>query len=332
MPTLNVDAEPFALGHEREAFTLAEATEQELLQKVQQVLQQRLETGRAIGAAPRQVDAILEEAGVHPKNPQYAELVVRTNLMDAYNTGIAGEMRAPDVALDFPVWRYLGVRDGRQGKDHEVHFGKYFANERDFREVRGRRVFNCRCGPQPIYKSEWDRLEREGAQVETYAEPDGLRQLRRHPEGKPREEGLAMLERYCQAGENAGLPGPCPQEQAPAPAPDPKQRRREYRKALAQLALAWEDRPPWPHLETPEDAALHELVELAAYPNQTDTPDERRAAAQQLATGATTWADQLERMTPDPEWDKADRAGHGKMIEILRTVAEKARMAAGLVE
>ena len=181
VPQLNVDPELFGLAHERDAFTLVHATEQQLLEKIQDVIADVLRTGQAVSDAPRDIDRILADAGVHPRNPQYGEMVLRTNMMDALNTGTVKELQDPEVAADFPVWRYMGIDDGRQGHDHEPHFGKFFPSAVSFNAVRDSlvvrhgevvpsggkgRPFNCRCSPQPIHKTRWAELQREGAKVE----------------------------------------------------------------------------------------------------------------------------------------------------------------------
>lgn len=95
----------------------------------------------------------------------YAEMVVRTNMMGAYTQGVTDEMQDENMKSIFPVWRYLGIRDGRQGKDHEPHFDKYYPSSKTFDEVRGKRVFSCRCCPAPIDAAEWVELQKRGARL-----------------------------------------------------------------------------------------------------------------------------------------------------------------------
>ncbi len=158
----------FAKQQERRAFTLAETTEKILLQSVHEAIARVLETGEKVRETPKLIDIILDDAGVSPSNPQYAEMIVRTNMMGAYNEGSQEELH--EVADDFPVWKYLGIRDGRQGKDHEPHFDKYYPNSVNFADVRGDRPYNCRCTFTPVYKSAWKRLQAGGVQVSRFAE------------------------------------------------------------------------------------------------------------------------------------------------------------------
>jgi hypothetical protein len=149
----------------RRAFTLAVTTDETLLRKVQDVIADSMATGNA--ATTADVQDILDRAGVSPSNPQYAEMVTRTNTMDAYNQGQDEERQDPDVIEAFPVWRYDGIEDGREGDDHRPKFGKYYPATASFAEVRGDRPFNCRCTATPIYIDDWRKLQKAGARVET---------------------------------------------------------------------------------------------------------------------------------------------------------------------
>ena len=173
-PSLDLEPERFGSLMKREAFTLAVRTDTVILDKVKAAIKNRLATGETATLLPThaEIESILDAVGVTPANPQYSEMVYRTNMMDSYTVGAMEEMRDPDVASTFPVWRYLGIRDGRQGEDHEPHFDQYFPNEASFQEVRGDRVFNCRCNPQPINKFLWARLKRGGARIaDGYTDP-----------------------------------------------------------------------------------------------------------------------------------------------------------------
>ena len=163
MPSL-ADFPGFDERHRRDAFTLAENTGAVMLRQVQKAIADAMQSGD--GGRP-DIQDILDKAGVSVRNPQYADMVMRTNATDAYNAGYDDERQAPDVVEEFPVWEYLGIDDGRQGKDHEPHFGKYYPAEATFAEVRGKRPFNCRCSQRAINRREWARLQQQGAKVES---------------------------------------------------------------------------------------------------------------------------------------------------------------------
>lgn len=161
MPAIGV--QPLRIGSDsrRDAFTLARATTQVILRRVQAAIRTALESG-VVSQGAQQVQVILDNAGVGGGNPQYAEMVFRTNIMDAYNTGSMSEIQQPDMRPFFPAWQYLGVPDGREGDDHRVHFNNYYPTSVPFADIRGPRVFNCRCTFRPVDALEWQELRRNG--------------------------------------------------------------------------------------------------------------------------------------------------------------------------
>lgn len=176
IPSLNIDPSRYGPGLMRQAFTLAYATDQTLLQRVKGVILNYLR-GRRDRIAPiagmrandvvptgtEAIQKLLDDAGVSPRSPQYAELVLRTNTLDAYNAGSWAEISHPDNGDVFPVWQYLGIRDGRQGEDHEPQFERYYEVRFPFMKVRGPRVWNCRCAPRALTRRQWERLQANGA-------------------------------------------------------------------------------------------------------------------------------------------------------------------------
>jgi hypothetical protein len=165
VPSLSASTVRYGPLLDRHAFTLAVAADQVLLEKVQAAILAQLEG--ATGDATADVQAILDAAGVSHRNPQYANQIVRTNVMASLNEGSQAELADPDMQEEFPVFRYEGIRDGRQGPDHEPHFDRYYPSTVTFGEVRGPRVWNCRCSMTPVHKSEWAELERQGVRLES---------------------------------------------------------------------------------------------------------------------------------------------------------------------
>lgn len=93
------------------------------------------------------------------------DMVFRTNVLDALNTG--SQRQVAGMEENFPVWQYLGIKDGREGDDHRPMFNRYYPSSVTFAEVRGPRPYNCRCCPRWIHKTEWARLVDAGAKLET---------------------------------------------------------------------------------------------------------------------------------------------------------------------
>ena len=166
-PRLGVDPKRFGAEAERTAFTLAAATEETILARVQELIAKRIESGRRISTAPQDVEEILAELGVSPESSQYAEMVVRTNMMDAYNTG--AQRQLSDSSEMFPVWQYSNPDDGRSRPKHAKRNRRYYPSSVPFARVRGTKigdVASCRCTPIPIDKYEWADLVAGGAKLE----------------------------------------------------------------------------------------------------------------------------------------------------------------------
>lgn len=185
VPTLGVDPQRWGESLERHAFTLAIATEDELLRKVQAALAAHLErspTLPPVGATvyperlrsgPEVIDALLDEAGVSPHNSSYGELIYRTNTMESLNAGAQRELQAPDVIDDFPAWQYLAVVDGRERPKHGAKNRQYYPSTVPFTSIRGTDigdVANCRCTFKPIWKTAWKKLQAQGAAFSSFAE------------------------------------------------------------------------------------------------------------------------------------------------------------------
>ena len=133
------------------------ATDQQILNQVKEAILVRVKSGEQMAKLPEQIDSILQVAGVSPQNPQYSEMVMRTNMLDAYTTGTIQATQDPAVNEMFPAWRYSGIRDGRQRHSHQAQFDKVFSNKVSFAEVRDKidkkfSGYNCRCCPVPVSK------------------------------------------------------------------------------------------------------------------------------------------------------------------------------------
>ncbi|HEY1188020.1 MAG TPA: phage minor head protein [Gemmata sp.] len=160
VPTLGASAVRYGPKLDRHAFTLAVASDQTLLEKVKGAILKQLQSGA--GAVP-EVQQVLDAAGVSVKNPQYADLVVRTNVLDAYNQGAQDEVADPEMRERFPAWEYLGILDDRTGDDHRPRIGKFYPAAVPFAEVRGSRVWNCRCSFAPVSKHLMQGIRVEGS-------------------------------------------------------------------------------------------------------------------------------------------------------------------------
>jgi hypothetical protein len=169
VPELGIDPRRFAGEQRRRAFTLAASTNRVLTGRVQAAIAAGLKQNRSTADVTADITRLMDAAGVSHRNPQYAEMVFRTNANDCFQTGLWEEAQAPDVADLFPVWEYLGIDDHRAGKDHRPHFGLYYPRRATFADVRGPRPFNCRCSLRWVDSFEWDDLRAAGKRVELWA-------------------------------------------------------------------------------------------------------------------------------------------------------------------
>ena len=169
VPALDLIPERYGPRLDRQAFTLAVAADEALLKKVKQVIQDQLNRGKRPDPVG-DIERVLEAAGVSHRNPHYAEMVYRTNMMDAYIQGQQAELSHPMMQETFPAWEYLAIEDERARPHHAARNGKLYPSSVPFTEVRGtgpEDVINCRCGFAPIDRwtlqerlSRGDRIER----------------------------------------------------------------------------------------------------------------------------------------------------------------------------
>lgn len=165
LPILGLDPLHLLPDMRRQAFTLAVATETQLLQAVQDAIAGRMAIG-AVLSGKHAIDSILDAAGISPRNPQYADMVMRTNYMDAANTGYHEQLRQERDT--FPVWRYSNPRDTRSRPDHAARNGLYYPSSVTIDQVRGVDIAdkaNCRCVPVAISKWDWADLVKSGARI-----------------------------------------------------------------------------------------------------------------------------------------------------------------------
>lgn len=161
VPTLHVHPDRFGELMERQAFTLAVATEKTLLEEVQRVISDSIREGTPGGAVT--IRQLMIQCGVAPQNPFYAEMCYRTNVMDAAAVGHDREMNTPDMQEVFPAFLYSAiVGDGRGRPWHVSKNGLLYPSNVGFVRVRGteaKDVIACRCCPIAIDKFELaDRL------------------------------------------------------------------------------------------------------------------------------------------------------------------------------
>lgn len=167
-PAMGIDPQRWGADLRRRVFTMAAATDTALLARVQGIVADRLQSGQGISTAAADIQDVLTQAGVTPRNPQYAEMVWRTNSMDAYNQARQQAINDPDVAGMFPVWEYVNPVDSRSRPDHAARNGQFYPASASFTSVRGTdaaNVVNCRCSFAAVSKFKWRKLKAAGAKI-----------------------------------------------------------------------------------------------------------------------------------------------------------------------
>lgn len=155
-----------AEGIRRQSFKLAVSTEIQLTRAIQREI-----TGEIANGTPsyRTVEKLIRTYGDEPRHRQYADMVARTNVMDALNQGQWDELQRPGMHELFPVWQYHAIRDERVRPWHAARDGRYWPIGVPFAEVRGttaRDVCNCRCNWTAVHRMAWARLRAGGENIE----------------------------------------------------------------------------------------------------------------------------------------------------------------------
>jgi hypothetical protein len=100
--------------------------------------------------------------------PPRSGTIVRDTISSGTPSKRASAIPPGDLVIMFAsVWEYLGIRDGRQDKDLEPKFGKFYPGSASFASVRGNRPFNGRSSLRPLSRRKLERLQQSGAVMET---------------------------------------------------------------------------------------------------------------------------------------------------------------------
>lgn len=153
----------------RRAFTLARATNDEMLSRIQNIVVQRLQTGERISAAPEEIETTLAALGAADVPAGYGETALRTNILDSFNQGLQNEV--DQVKSTFPAWKYSAVVDSRSRPWHAERNGRLYSSDVPFNAVRGtsaKDICNCRCVMIPLDRWTVDELLAKGAKIEDW--------------------------------------------------------------------------------------------------------------------------------------------------------------------
>ncbi len=169
-PRMEATPEELAAGVRTESFSMAVASDVEMLGMVQQHVLDAMGRGLSGVELRNAIEDEIVKAGLEPLNKGYSEMVARTNTLEAYRKAGDEASLDPDIQEMFPVYEYIGNEDGREGDDHRPLFGRYFPIQLPFVTVRNAagpspRPWNCRCDHIKIDRFDWEELQAQGAEL-----------------------------------------------------------------------------------------------------------------------------------------------------------------------
>ena len=146
------------------AFTVAKVESVAVIEQIQGVLEDVLESGQTQAVFARRVNELMKARGLSPLNPYHVETVFQTNTNSAYNTGRASQMLQPDVRRALPYWRYLTVLDSRVREKHRALHG-FLARFDDavWKRIFPPNGFRCRCTVVAVTRARAAGLAGQGA-------------------------------------------------------------------------------------------------------------------------------------------------------------------------
>lgn len=128
------------------AFSVAGYASIELLRKFLEVLEEAVEKGTTKEAFLEEMNRFLEEQGYKGLNPWRADVIFRTNLQTAYNTGHYKAMTDDTAKKLRPYWQYKTAADGHVRESHAVMEGRVYPADDPIWDVwYPPNGFRCRC-------------------------------------------------------------------------------------------------------------------------------------------------------------------------------------------
>jgi SPP1 gp7 family putative phage head morphogenesis protein len=156
---------------ERKSFTLAGMEEQRILNKVQNILYDSIKTGKTTDDAIYNLEEFFDEYEVEQMTsagklkpiaeiPGRIEVVIRTNVNDAYNQGRIKMFEDPNVKDMIKAYQYSAIMDGRTSDicsalDEKV----YKTSNPIWKSITPPNHHQCRSILVPVFADEWDGVE-----------------------------------------------------------------------------------------------------------------------------------------------------------------------------
>jgi SPP1 gp7 family putative phage head morphogenesis protein len=141
--------------YRHEAFTLAGAADQRIIEKVRDALAEVIEKGGTAADFKAAVRHITSEEGVADIAAFSLDTAFNTSVQKAYSLGRYEQMRDEQVMEVLPYWQYWTVGDDRVRPEHRVlHMFTARAEDPVWMKIYPPNGFNCRCSVVPVLADE----------------------------------------------------------------------------------------------------------------------------------------------------------------------------------
>jgi hypothetical protein len=170
---IRLDPRAWADRIRAKALTLAATTDEVLTGKIRSVIARAVERG-GVYAGPNlltgaeAVDTLLRAAGVE-RGGAYARLVFDVAAHEAEIEGTEAAMEEAG-SDEYPAWRYDHGEPQTPRPAHAGRDGNYYPARVRFNDVRGdtiEEIAGCTCSKRPVSAAEWQRLQADGARLQT---------------------------------------------------------------------------------------------------------------------------------------------------------------------
>jgi SPP1 gp7 family putative phage head morphogenesis protein len=161
---------------QRQAFTVAGAASEEMVQAVKRELARQVEAGADLKDFGRHAAKRFEKAGWTPANGSHVETVFRTNVIGAYSQGRVRHMTQPEVLQLRPFWQWITCNDPpRVRPNHFAMHGVVLSAADPFwLEAYPPAAYNCRCRVRSLSIRQGAPSVQEGKNFRRYVPDDGF--------------------------------------------------------------------------------------------------------------------------------------------------------------
>lgn len=149
--------------YQRDAFTLAAASDARMVKKIQEALSEVAAKGGTAADFRAEVLKITDDAGVQQINAFTLDTAFNTAMQKAYSAGRLAQMKEEHMQAALPYWQYWTVGDDRVRPEHAVLDG-FCARAIDpvWAKIYPPSGFNCRCSVVPVTADEAPEGSGEG--------------------------------------------------------------------------------------------------------------------------------------------------------------------------